>query len=170
MFYYYSSILLKIVIWRDSGVLYPGLAGFSGFLSTHLTGNRQYLLATLRNSSSVVSDLWPHTVRLSTHPLQDFGWEVLNYHPIARTSHPVISIFSYTSRNSCPVSVSVFIMAERRRWVSQQTIYFVKRLLVRDRVMTCTSGTSRVLIVASLQRLKMEALISALAYCEVHLW
>ena len=29
-------------------------------------------------------------------------------HPIARTSRPVISIFSYTSRNSCPVRVSVF--------------------------------------------------------------
>ena len=40
-------------------------------------------------------------------------------HPIARTSHPVISIFSYTSRNSCPVSLSVFRMTERWRWVSQ---------------------------------------------------
>ena len=29
-------------------------------------------------------------------------------HPIARTSRPVISTFSYTSRNPCPVSVSVF--------------------------------------------------------------
>ena len=36
-------------------------------------------------------------------------------HPIVRISRPVIFIFSYTSRNSCPVSVSVFIMAERRR-------------------------------------------------------
>ena len=46
----------------------------------------------------------------------------------------------------------------------------MKRLHVRDRVMTslvaCSSGTSRVLIVASLQRLKMEALIPALADCE----
>ena len=31
----------------------------------------------------------------------------------------------------------------------------------------CTSGTSRVLTVASLQRLKMEALIPAPADCEV---
>ena len=31
-------------------------------------------------------------------------------HPIARTSRPVISIFSYTSRNSCSVSVRVFRM------------------------------------------------------------
>ena len=46
-FYYYSSIFLKIVIWRESGVLYPGLAGFWGFLSANLTGNRQHLLATL---------------------------------------------------------------------------------------------------------------------------
>ena len=35
------------------------------------------------------------------------------------TSHPVISIFSYTSRNSCPVSISVFRMTESCRWVSQ---------------------------------------------------
>ena len=47
----------------------------------------------------------------------------------------------------------------------------MKRLRVRDKVMTthdaCTSRTSRVLIVASLQRLKMEALIPAPADCEV---
>ena len=39
-------------------------------------------------------------------------------HPIARISRPVISIFSYTSRNSCSISVSVFRTTERRRWVS----------------------------------------------------
>ena len=33
-------------------------------------------------------------------------------HPIVRTSRPVISIFSYSSRNSCPVSISVFGMTE----------------------------------------------------------
>ena len=33
-------------------------------------------------------------------------------HPIVRTSHLVISIFSYTSRNSCPVSVSFIRMTE----------------------------------------------------------
>ena len=38
-------------------------------------------------------------------------------HSIARTSPPVISIFSYTSRNS--YLVSVFRMTERQRWVSQ---------------------------------------------------
>ena len=47
----------------------------------------------------------------------------------------------------------------------------MKRLRVRDKVMTshdaCTSGTSRVLTVASLQRLKIEALIPAPADCEV---
>ena len=37
-------------------------------------------------------------------------------HPIARTSCPVISIFSYTSRNSCPVRV--FRMRERQKCVS----------------------------------------------------
>ena len=47
----------------------------------------------------------------------------------------------------------------------------MKRLRVRDRVKTshdaCTSGTSRVLTVASLQRLKMKALIPAPSDCEV---
>ncbi|KAJ4443640.1 hypothetical protein ANN_05314 [Periplaneta americana] len=46
-----------------------------------------------------------------------------------------------------------------------------KRLRVRDRVMswhgTCTSGTSRVLSVASLHWLKMDAPIPAPAECEV---
>ena len=36
-------------------------------------------------------------------------------HPIAWTLCPVISIFSYTSRNSCLVIVSIFRMAERQR-------------------------------------------------------
>ena len=40
-------------------------------------------------------------------------------HRIARTSRPVSSIFSYTSRNSCPVSISVFRMTERKRWLLQ---------------------------------------------------
>ena len=33
-------------------------------------------------------------------------------HPLARMSRPMISIFCYTSRNSCPVSVSIFRMTE----------------------------------------------------------
>ena len=40
-------------------------------------------------------------------------------HPIPRTSCPVIYIFSHTSRNSCPVSVSDFTMTEMRRLVSR---------------------------------------------------
>ena len=36
-------------------------------------------------------------------------------HLIARTSRPVISIFFYISKNSCPVNV--FRMTERRRWM-----------------------------------------------------
>ena len=39
-------------------------------------------------------------------------------HLIARTSRPLIFIFSYTSKNSCPISVSVFRMTGRRWWVS----------------------------------------------------
>ena len=33
-----------------------------------------------RNSSSVMSSLWPYTARRSTHLLQEFGWEVFNHH------------------------------------------------------------------------------------------
>ena len=40
-------------------------------------------------------------------------------HPIPRTRRPVISIFSYISRNSCPISFSVFSMTKRQRWVSE---------------------------------------------------
>ena len=40
-------------------------------------------------------------------------------HPIAWTSCPVIAIFSYTSRNFCPDSISVFKITEWQRWVSQ---------------------------------------------------
>ena len=49
------------------------------------------------------------------------------------------------------------------RPTASKPFYCMKQLHVRDRAMTlhdaCTSGTSRVLTVASLQRLKMEALI-----------
>ena len=44
---------------------------------------------------------------------------LITIHPISRTSRPVIFIFPYTLRNSSPVSVSVFRMTERWRWVSQ---------------------------------------------------
>ena len=40
-------------------------------------------------------------------------------HPIARTSRPLISTFSSTSRNFCLVSVSFSEWQERRRWASQ---------------------------------------------------
>ena len=168
--------------------------------------NAQSIAAT--NSSSALPGLWPHTVRRSTHLLQEVGWEVLcifgckgastsqvigtrnemmmdDYdgqmifgdlmglklpdtcltgeenprknltqetcpdwgsnpdplrdksachhllhsggpgrcliiiHPIAQTSRPVIFIFSYISRNSFLLTLSVFRMKERRMWVSQ---------------------------------------------------
>ena len=41
-------------------------------------------------------------------------------HSKVRISCPVTVRFSYTSRNSSPVSVSVFRMTERRRWVLQR--------------------------------------------------
>ena len=44
------------------------------------------------------------------------AWRCLIFHLIVRFSRPVISIFSYTSRNSFLVSVSVFRMTEWRRW------------------------------------------------------
>ena len=39
-------------------------------------------------------------------------------HLIARTSRPLIFIFSYSSRNFCPVSLRVFRITKRRRSVS----------------------------------------------------
>ena len=50
--------------------------------------------------------LWPHTARRSTHFLQEFNWEVFNHHLPHIHSHPAISIISYNSRNSCPISIS----------------------------------------------------------------
>ena len=44
---------------------------------------------------------------------------LITIHPIAQTSRPVISNFSYTSRRSCSVRVSVFRVRMRRRSVSQ---------------------------------------------------
>ena len=46
------------------------------------------------------------------------GMCLIIIHPISRTSRSEISIFTYTSRNSCLVSVSVFRMTEKR-WVSR---------------------------------------------------
>ena len=47
-----------------------------------------------RNTSSSLPSLWPHTVRGSTHLLQEFGREVFIHHPpYTRTSRPVISSF-----------------------------------------------------------------------------
>ena len=42
---------------------------------------------------------------------------IIIIHPIARTPRPVISTFSYSSRISCTVNVSVLRMTERQRWV-----------------------------------------------------
>ena len=47
------------------------------------------------------------------------GMHLTIIHPIARTSRLVISIFSYISRNYCPVSVSVFRMKGSQRRLSQ---------------------------------------------------
>ena len=47
------------------------------------------------------------------------GRYLIIIHPITQTSRPLISIFSYTSRNSCPVRVDVLRMTEGRRRVSQ---------------------------------------------------
>ena len=50
-------------------------------------------------------------------------------HPIVRTSRPVIYMFSYNSRNSCPVSVSVIRMTKRgeisvTQWFQSQAADF----------------------------------------------
>ena len=57
----------------------------------------------------------PHTARRSTHLLQSSARRCLIIHFIVRTSRPLISIFSYTSGNSCPISITVFRMTARRR-------------------------------------------------------
>ena len=80
-----------------------------------------------RNSSSAVPDLCPHTARRSTHLLQEFGWEVFNHPPYSRTSRPVISIFSYNSRNSSSVSVRGFTMTggdQLLQWLEFQVADF----------------------------------------------
>ena len=72
-------------------------------------------------SASVVllhNNARPHTSWRFAHLLQEFTGRCLIIHSIAQTLHPVISIFSYIPRNSCPVSVSIFRVTERRRWVS----------------------------------------------------
>ena len=50
----------------------------------------------------------PHTVRRHHISCRSSAGRCLIIHPIVRTSRPVISIFSYTSRNSCPICFSVF--------------------------------------------------------------
>ena len=50
-----------------------------------------------------------------THLLQELGWEVFNHHPRYKPT-------PRASRNSCPVSVSVFRMTERWGWVSHSTM------------------------------------------------
>ena len=49
------------------------------------------------------------------------GGRFLIIHPIAQIPRPVIFIFSYTSRNSGPVIVSVLKMTERRRCASHRS-------------------------------------------------
>ena len=60
--------------------------------------------------------LWPHTARRSIHLLQEFGLEVFNHHLSYRPDFA--PIFSYSSRNSCLVSVSVFRIRDAEMSVS----------------------------------------------------
>ena len=61
--------------------------------------------------------VYGHTLLDGQHiSCRSSGGGVFNHHPpYTRTSLPVISILSYTSRNSSPVRVSVFRMTESRR-------------------------------------------------------
>ena len=63
-----------------------------------------------RNSSWAVPGLWSHQ-HISCR--SSAGKCLIIIHLIARTSRPVIYIFSCTSRNSCLLSASVFRMTER---------------------------------------------------------
>ena len=59
-----------------------------------------------------------HCSMVNTSCRSSAGRCLIFIHPIVRISRPVISVSCYTSRNSSPVSVRVFRMTERRRWVS----------------------------------------------------
>ena len=84
---------------------------------------RQLSLSMATHGSTVNTS--PAGVRL--------GGCLIIIHPIARTSRPVTSIFSYTSRNFC--AVSVFRLTERRKRVSQWLQSQAARLL-RHRIQT----------------------------------
>ena len=72
----------------------------------------------LNAQCTAVSGLWPHTTRRSTHLLQEFSWEVVNYHPPYSSDLAPSDFHLFLNlRNFCSISVSVFKMTERRRWV-----------------------------------------------------
>ena len=81
-----------------------------------------------QNSSSVCQ-VYGHTWLDGQHiSCRSLAGRCLIIHPTSRTSRPVISIFSYTSRNSYPVSVRIFIMTMRRwmsRWFQSQAANFL---------------------------------------------
>ena len=55
----------------------------------------------------------PHMARWSIYLLKEFNWEVFNHTPYTQTLRPVISVFYYISRNSCPVSIRALSEWER---------------------------------------------------------
>ena len=75
------------------------------------------LIEINRQLCQVYGHTWLKDQHISCRSLA--GRCLIIIHPIALTSYPVISIFSYTSRNSCPISTHIFRMTERWRWVSQ---------------------------------------------------
>ena len=77
---------------------------------------------------SQLCQVYDHTRPDSQHIFRSSAGRCLIIHPIAWTSRPVIFIFSYTSRNSCPVSVSVLRMTETEmsvtEWFQSQAVDF----------------------------------------------
>ena len=71
---------------------------------------------------------------------------IIIIHPIARTLGPVNSIFSYTSRNSCLVSINVFSMTERRRLVSHCGSNPRRQTSTAQRYKSWSHGMTNVLI------------------------
>ena len=106
------------VFWNSRGILLA--RGETGYAERYCDG-------TFRTShAGCLVEVLPCCIITHGHTLFD-GQHIsrkssavrcLLINAIARTSCPAISIFPYISRNSCPVSVSVFRMTERRSWVS----------------------------------------------------
>ena len=103
-------------------------------------------------------------------------WGSASYVTAHSTEHPLLHLrnrhFTYVTwwvAHAHMMMFNISMMICNQQWLRHAGLYERCKLALEfKRLKTpCTSGTSRVLKVVSLQRLKMEALISAPADCEV---